>query len=99
MKHLARLLVALGCLALGVPAIYAACFYPKARTVTYYQRHTSCGEPVGPRGLRPCIDYWSADGECTTDCDGSTYCSGDTQARQDTQYDFQVDGSCPPICE
>ena len=99
MKHLARLLVALCCLSLGIPAVWAACFYPHARTIHYFQRHTSCGAPDPHTGLRPCIDYWSDDGECTTDCDGNTECTGDTQVRQDTQLDFEPAGTCPPICE
>jgi hypothetical protein len=98
MKHLVRLTVALSCLALGVPAVYAYCFYPQQVTVDYYQHHQSCGEP-GPHGLRPCIDWWSLDGQCTTNCNGSTFCSGDTQVRSNTLFDYHYEDVCEPICE
>lgn len=94
MKHAVRLLVALACLALGIPEASANCEYRFMTTVYYYQHHISCGEPSGPRGLRPCIDYWSLDGECTTDCDGNNYCSGDTEMRYDTYTDVDME-MCP----
>jgi hypothetical protein len=54
---------------------------------------------LGSRGFRACTDYWSLDGQCTTECDGNVYCSGDTEMRAYTMTELGGSYSCPPVCE
>ena len=97
-KLASRLVFVLGCLALGLPEVYANCERPHTYTVYYYQRHTSCGPP-DERGFRICTDYWSLDGQCTIECDGNAYCTGDTQMRSSTMTDVSAFEACEPVCE
>ncbi len=98
MKHIIRLAAALGCLALGIPEVWASCETPHSYTIYYFQRHTSCGPPDA-HGFRICNDYWSQDGECLHDCDGSIYCSGDTQMRSYTMTEMDGWEACAPVCD
>ncbi len=98
MKKLAlSVFVALVMSSFFASAVYAYCYYPRWRHTEYYQRHQSCG--IDPStGLRICTDYWSLDGECYRDCDGTETCTGDTQVRADTIVESES-GQCDPICE
>ena len=98
MRNVWRLLLVLGCAMVCVRTAQANCEYPNWSVVRYYQHHSVCGQPTGPAGLRPCSDWWSLDGECTFECDGTAVCTGDTEERYDTYVAVGASGSCPPAC-
>ena len=95
MKHSVRLLVVLGLLSLGVPQVYANCFYPFSSTVSCYQRGP-CYPPAPGERFGICLDSFYVVGECTTDCNGNTTCWGTNQNCAYTEHDLST---CPMICE
>ena len=100
MKKTVRLFVVTMLLTFVAVPMFSVCGGPlRASTTEYWQFHQSCG--VDPKtGWRICTEYWSLDGECSTDCDGSTSCWGDTQVRWRTDtyttYGEHCDITCYP---
>jgi hypothetical protein len=91
-----RAVILIAAMLLVASASYAPCFYPHSRHEEYWQHHSSC-EP-NCRPFQIYTDWWSLDGECDVDCDGTRYCSGDTEIRSDTIVEYSF-GPCDPICE
>ena len=71
---------------------FAPCWYPEQTTVEYWQYHASCTTGSFPQ----CSEWWSLDGECTTDCAGVQACSGDTEIRERTYTVTRVE-RCPDL--
>jgi hypothetical protein len=96
MKKAVRLFSVAVLLTLVAATSYAPCYYNFLRHEEYWQYHSTC-EPNGCAPFEPYSDWWSLDGECDVECDGSRTCWGDTQVRARTDVQSEITGVCE-IC-
>lgn len=98
MKSRNRLLVTLVAVFLVAAPGFAPCWYPEQTWVEYWQIHGDCANNGGPLP-GPCNEYWTLDGECYTDCDGTTSCSGDTEVRERTIVEYRTERCPNMVCD